>query len=215
MAESFSRTGYRFHRTGLLVRHKVVAVSPGIALVLLLAIPLTGLSGIGAAANGFAHPVSTTAGRDDRGRDAAGMVIDFPVTAVGLGCFAELFARYQRPPWSSVFWDTANNEVVQSVTELGVPGALLMWCAAAVLWRLARSLRLLRAHRILLAAASILPNCRVSAETLLAPQNGCPGRVLKLIGADVAIDLSSIGARRAPLVRSNPLRRRALIRAVR
>lgn len=149
--------GTELYGTGLLARHKMVSLSVGIALVLLLAIPLTGSSGIGAAADRFAQIVSTKAGRDDRlplWQDAARMVKDFPVTGVGFGCFAELFARYQRPPWSPVFWDTSNNDALQSAIELGLPGLLLMlWCAVAVLWRLVFSLRFLTVHKVILIGA--------------------------------------------------------------
>jgi tetratricopeptide (TPR) repeat protein len=125
-----------------------------VALLLLLSLPLVGSSGIGQVGGRLGQQVISESGRDDRlpvWRDALRMVADFPLTGVGLNCFSELFARYQRAPWSPVFWDTAHNDYLQSAIELGLPGLLLiLWAATALGWRLVRSLRLVGTRGVVL-----------------------------------------------------------------
>ncbi len=58
--------------------------------------------------------------------DSLAMIRDFPLLGVGLGCWPELFSRYQRPPWLNQFIPAAHNDYVQLVTEVGVPGFLLI-----------------------------------------------------------------------------------------
>jgi hypothetical protein len=153
----YASTDLRGH--SFLARHRMLALVGGAALALLLVMPLVGTSAMGEAAYRFAHLVDTTYGRDGRvplWRDAVSMARDFPVTGVGLGCFGQLFARFQRPPWSPVFWDTANNDALQSAIELGLPGLLLiLWCGAAIFGQLVRSLGVLPPRRLLLICAIV------------------------------------------------------------
>ena len=139
---------------GFFYRHRALVLVGSVALLLLLSLPLAGSSGIGQVGGRLGQQITSESGRDDRlpvWRDAVKMVADFPFTGVGLNCFSQLFARYQRAPWSPVFWDTAHNDYLQSAIELGLPGLLLiLWAATALVWRLVRSLRLIGARGIVL-----------------------------------------------------------------
>lgn len=60
--------------------------------------------------------------------DSLGMVRDFPVLGVGLGCWSELFPHYHRPPWRSGRFVETHNDYLQLATETGLAGfALLAW----------------------------------------------------------------------------------------
>jgi tetratricopeptide (TPR) repeat protein len=60
--------------------------------------------------------------------DSLGMVRDFPVLGVGLGCWSELFPHYHRPPWRSGRFLESHNDYLQLFAETGLVGfALLMW----------------------------------------------------------------------------------------
>ncbi len=60
--------------------------------------------------------------------DSLGIVRDFPVLGVGLGCWPELFPHYHRPPWRSGRFLETHNDYLQLVAETGVVGfALFAW----------------------------------------------------------------------------------------
>ncbi len=91
--------------------------------------------------------ISPTQARDDltyrleAAKDSLKMVRDFPVLGVGLGCWAELFPRYCRPPWSAVWWAETHNDYVQTMAETGIAGFL---CMAWFFWRVGREVYLRR-----------------------------------------------------------------------
>lgn len=72
-------------------------------------------------------------------RPTLGLIADFPLFGVGLGCWPEIFPRYQRPPWLSIFFfSAAENDYLQFTAEAGLAGlALLVWFC----YRLAETLR--------------------------------------------------------------------------
>jgi tetratricopeptide (TPR) repeat protein len=144
------RAGNEVFGYGFFYRHRALVLVGSVALFLLLLLPLAGTSGIGQSGGRLGQQITSESGRDDRlpvWRDAVKMVADFPVTGVGLNCFSELFARYQRAPWSPLFWDAAHNDYLQSAIELGLLGLLLiLWAATALVWRLVRSLRMVEAR---------------------------------------------------------------------
>jgi O-antigen ligase/tetratricopeptide (TPR) repeat protein len=60
------------------------------------------------------------------------MARDYPLLGVGLGCWPELFAHYQPPPWLDLIYREAHNDYAQLLAETGVVGfALLAWFFAA------------------------------------------------------------------------------------
>jgi hypothetical protein len=66
------------------------------------------------------------------------------------------------------------------------------------------------------AAASRLPNCSVSAATLVDWQlraPGCPAKVVELVRTDVADLFSGIRTRKPVLVGSDPVGRRSLMQS--
>ncbi len=74
-------------------------------------------------------------------RDSVGIVRDFPLLGVGMGAWPEVFPRYQRPPWTSLFIREAHNDYVQSLAELGTLGSgLLIWFLAVACQLLYRGL---------------------------------------------------------------------------
>jgi tetratricopeptide (TPR) repeat protein/O-antigen ligase len=147
------------YEKGFVARHTVLVLVGGVALAFLLSVPLTGGSGMNEVGGRLVQAVGTETGRDDRlpvWQDAVAMVADFPLTGIGLSSFSELFPRYQRPPWSPISWDRTHNDYLQSLIELGVPGLLLiLWAAVAVLWRIARGLRLVPTQRFVLIGAIV------------------------------------------------------------
>ncbi len=69
------------------------------------------------------------------------MIRDFPLFGVGLGAWAELFPRYQLPPWSPLQWHEAHNDYLQCLAETGGIGlGLLGWFFCMVMLRIRRGL---------------------------------------------------------------------------
>jgi Tfp pilus assembly protein PilF/heme A synthase len=65
--------------------------------------------------------------------DSLRMVRDFPFLGVGLGCWADLFPRYCRPPWSSSWWGETHNDYLQLLAETGLLGFLCLgWVFARI-----------------------------------------------------------------------------------
>jgi O-antigen ligase/tetratricopeptide (TPR) repeat protein len=83
-----------------------------------------------------------------------GIVRDFPIFGIGLGCWPEVFPHYRPPPWSPIFWNATHNDYVQIASETGILGfALLAWFLAAAFGRVWRGIQLRGgAARVLLAA---------------------------------------------------------------
>ena len=68
----------------------------------------------------------------------AHIVRDFPIIGIGLGDWPEIFARYQPPPWTELFFSEAHNDYLQWIAETGLVGAaFLLWFA----WAAVRELR--------------------------------------------------------------------------
>ena len=58
------------------------------------------------------------------------IVLDFPIAGIGLGDWPEIFARYQPPPWTELFFSEAHNDYIQWISETGLIGAaFLLWFA--------------------------------------------------------------------------------------
>ncbi|MGH8013679.1 MAG: O-antigen ligase family protein [Candidatus Binataceae bacterium] len=76
--------------------------------------------------------------------DSLGMIRDYPLFGVGLGCWPEIFNHYLRPPWIPFFYRQAENDYLQFMAETGLAGvALLIWFAWLVIGELRRG-----AHRL-------------------------------------------------------------------
>ena len=50
----------------------------------------------------------------------AHIVRDFPIVGIGLGDWPEIFARYQPPPWTELFFSEAHNDYIQWIAETGL-----------------------------------------------------------------------------------------------
>jgi O-antigen ligase/tetratricopeptide (TPR) repeat protein len=80
-------------------------------------------------------------------RDSLALIRDFPALGVGLGCFQDLFPRYQSPPWTASSVREAHNDYLELLAEAGVAGlALLLWFCLAAGSRIYRGLRTLPAE---------------------------------------------------------------------
>ena len=90
-------------------------------------------------------------------QDSLGMVRDFPILGVGLGCWPELFPRYHRPPWRRGRFLEAHNDYLQIVAETGLIGfALIAWVFVRVVLR------------PFVRIASVAPTARVTFAALIA-----------------------------------------------
>ncbi len=67
-------------------------------------------------------------------RDSMRIVLDHPVSGVGLGNFETAYPRYQTFP-SELWIDYAHNDYVQAITETGLAGALLILLAVVLFVR--------------------------------------------------------------------------------
>jgi tetratricopeptide (TPR) repeat protein len=67
------------------------------------------------------------------------MIRDFPLLGVGLGAWAEIFPRYQRPPWSPEIYREAHNDYLELMAEMGILGvgtiAWFFWWTGRRVWR--------------------------------------------------------------------------------
>ena len=72
-------------------------------------------------------------------RDSLRMIRDFPLFGVGLGCWPELFPRYQRPPWMPFYFRQPENDYIQLVAETGLAGAVLTIWFGTTVWRKCRA----------------------------------------------------------------------------
>jgi len=73
--------------------------------------------------------------------DSLRMVLDHPISGVGLGNFETAYPRYQSFP-SNLWIDYAHNDYVQAVSETGLLGAVLILTAFVLFLRLAFTSRL-------------------------------------------------------------------------
>jgi O-antigen ligase/Tfp pilus assembly protein PilF len=75
-------------------------------------------------------------------RDSIPLIRDFPTFGVGLGCFEDLFPRYQSPPWRPSSVREAHNDYLELAADAGLAGVgLALWFFAAVGFRIYRNLR--------------------------------------------------------------------------
>jgi tetratricopeptide (TPR) repeat protein/O-antigen ligase len=65
--------------------------------------------------------------------DTLKLIRDFPLTGIGLGCYSEIFPRYQRPPWSPFVWDAAHDDYLQVAAETGLIGAAMVVAAGLII----------------------------------------------------------------------------------
>ena len=125
---------------GLGLRMLPFAVA-GSAAVLLVLLFLAGPSGRSQASVRIA---ATIANGEDLNykpalwRDTMGLVRDYPLFGVGIGCWPEIFPHYQRAPWmNSFFFREPENDYLQLLAEAGVIGfGFVAWFAWMVLARL-------------------------------------------------------------------------------
>jgi tetratricopeptide (TPR) repeat protein len=87
-------------------------------------------------------------------RDALAIVRDFPVFGVGLGCFQDVFPRYQSPPWQQASVREAHNDYIELAADTGIMGfGLALWFCIAAAVRLRRGLKELPDEHLLVAFA--------------------------------------------------------------
>jgi tetratricopeptide (TPR) repeat protein len=102
---------------------------------------------------------SSEVSRDSRPQvwlDTLKLVREFPLTGVGLGCYGEIFAHYQRPPWSPFVWDAAHDDYLQLAVETGIPGLMMLLAAGLIVGhRIAISLPRLPLKNVLTLAGLI------------------------------------------------------------
>jgi O-antigen ligase/predicted Zn-dependent protease len=132
-----------------------IVVSLGLFLILLMFV------GPGGRAQADARLKETIANKSLVGREGSAlatitMVRDFPVFGIGLGCWPEIFPRYARPPWTSVFWNATHNDYVQVAAEMGLVGfALLAWFLIRIWRRIYEGKRAMKPGTDLLVAAAL------------------------------------------------------------
>ena len=98
-------------------------------------------------------------------RDSIPLIRDFPLFGVGLGCFQELFPRYQSPPWMTLAVREAHNDYIELVAETGVAGlALLVWFCLAAGTRIYRGLLTLPSEVLPIAVALIAGLCAMAFQ---------------------------------------------------
>jgi tetratricopeptide (TPR) repeat protein len=102
---------------------------------------------------------SSEVSRDSRPHvwwDTLKLVREFPVTGVGLGCYGEIFAHYQRAPWSPFVWDSAHDDYLQLAVETGIPGLMMLVAAGLIVGhRIAATLARLPLKNVLLLAGLV------------------------------------------------------------
>jgi tetratricopeptide (TPR) repeat protein len=66
--------------------------------------------------------------RLDNWEDTTRMIAAFPIFGVGLSCWADVFPRFRRPPWSPYCFSDVENDYLQFAAEMGLVGLLLLLC---------------------------------------------------------------------------------------
>jgi O-antigen ligase/Flp pilus assembly protein TadD len=125
-------------------QHAVAISAWSVAGFLLLVLLFVGPGGRSQADVRLAETLAHTGliARTQLARMSLGMVRDFPVFGVGLGCWPGLFPRYSTLPWSPTFWNAAHNDYVQLLCETGLLGfGLLLWFAVVAFRRIWRGVR--------------------------------------------------------------------------
>ena len=88
--------------------------------------------------------------------DTLKLVRDFPLTGIGLGCYSEIFPRYQRPPWSPFVWDAAHDDYLQLAAETGLTGAAMIVAAGLIIsYGIVKALSRLPLRNVLLLAGML------------------------------------------------------------
>ncbi len=110
-------------------------------------------------------------------QDSVGMVRDFPLFGVGLGCWPEFYPHYRRPPWLNQFAPATHDDYLQLLTETGAIGFLLLaWFFGATVTKLYQGLKTQRSSRLpmyaaLLAALSTMAVHEIFDFNLQTPAN--------------------------------------------
>ncbi len=116
----------------------------GGGVVFLLTLVFVGSSGRSQIDQRIEETLTFNSGLNDRllvWEDSLGMIRNFPLLGVGLGAWAELFPRYQHPPWDPLPWEETHNDYLQCLAETGVVGfCLLIWFFGGVVLQLWRGL---------------------------------------------------------------------------
>jgi O-antigen ligase/tetratricopeptide (TPR) repeat protein len=126
-------------------------------------------------------------------KDTLGMIRDFPVFGVGLGCWPEIFPHYQRPPWSAFFSRKVENDYLQLTAETGIAGlALFIWFAFAVVRKLKNavlrlSVRQQPLYAGLLAGLAALAVHEVFDFSLQTPANALLATILLGLALRIAV----------------------------
>jgi O-antigen ligase/tetratricopeptide (TPR) repeat protein len=128
--------------------------------------------------------------------DALGMIRDFPALGVGLGCFQDLFPRYQSPPWSPYSVREAHNDYVELATEAGVTGlALALWFFLAAGIRIYRGLKTVHSEALPIVVALLAGLAAMAVQEIVDFPLQIPCNAV-LFTICVAVTLRLCGARR-------------------
>ncbi len=125
-------------------------------------------------------------------RDTLPLIRDFPAFGAGLGCFQDIFPRYQSPPWSPVSVREAHNDYLEMAAETGMAGiALMVWFFLTAGIRIYRGLRAMSSEVVPVVAALIAGLAAIAVQeffdfALQVPANA----VLFTIFVAVAVRLS-------------------------
>ncbi len=101
-------------------------------------------------------------------RDSLGLLRDFPVFGIGLGCFQDLFPRYQKPPWSPMSVREAHNDYLELVADAGIAGfAVAIWFCFAAGVRIYRNLTRLSSEALSVVVALLAGMAAVAFQEFL------------------------------------------------
>ena len=129
-------------------------------------------------------------------QDSLPLIRDFRILGVGLGCFQDLFPRYQSPPWSPVSVREAHNDYIELAAETGVAGlALFLWFCLAAGSRMYRGLRTLPDEVLPVVVALIAGLCAIAFQELFDFALQVPANAI-LFTIMLAIALRLCGASR-------------------
>ncbi len=168
----------------------------GLLVLLVVTLYLVGPSGRSFVGERFDTGVIQGQGLSERPavwKDTLGMIRDFPVFGVGLGCWPEIFPHYQRPPWYAFFSRKVENDYLQLIAETGIAGlALFIWFAFAVVRKLKNaalrlSVRQLPLYVGLLAGLAALAVHEVFDFSFQTPANAFLATILLGLALRIAV----------------------------
>lgn len=154
---------------------------------------------------------ATTAGLSDRvqaWKDSLPMVRDFPLVGVGLGCWSEIYPRYESRPWSDdSYWGEPHNDYLQLLSETGFIGFGVTGCFFVLLvGALVCALRAASAGMVPVLTGLIAVVVAIALEEIFdfglqVPANAALFTVLLALGLRIALrgrQEPSSGKKRAP-----------------